>query len=55
MVFHLPALTNAGLEKNIFKSLAQNGYDIFACFSNKQKNTNLNKFVFFIVKKWFDL
>ena len=39
MVFHLPALSFAGLEKNIFKSLAQSGYDIFACFSNKQNST----------------
>ena len=38
VMFHLPSLTHAGLEKNVFKSLANNGFDIFACYSTQNKN-----------------
>lgn len=40
MMFHLPSLSQSGLEKNIFKSLSANGFDIFACYSNHSKKTN---------------
>ena len=43
MMLHLPALSYEGLEKNIFKSLVNCGFDIFACFSNQKNNkTNLS-------------
>ncbi|MBR4012327.1 MAG: hypothetical protein IKI98_05850 [Spirochaetaceae bacterium] len=38
MMLHLPALSYEGLEKNIFKSLVNCGFDIFACFSNQKNN-----------------
>ena len=38
IMLHLPALSYEGLEKNIFKSLVNCGFDIFACFSNQKTN-----------------
>lgn len=39
IMFHLPSLTHSSLESNIFKSLANGGFDIYACFSTQVKTT----------------
>lgn len=39
VMFHLPSLTQLGLEKNIFRSLVSNGFDVYACFSPQAKST----------------
>ena len=39
VMFHLPSLTHSGLESNIFKSLVNSGFDVYACFSTQANKT----------------
>lgn len=41
VMLHLPAISYEGLERKLFKSLSENGFDIFACFTTMQDSKTI--------------